>query len=547
MNSMGNVTITDIVPGRSPGPGAVDFAAEMLVKAAFDALGSAATGQAGVDVIKHVGDAVRAVRNGLVQPPKPVAIGLGTNIDGIRDWSPSWAFSDIFKSSRSWISGTPIAWDDGRAVDTDADGWVRSLQPGQIARTLMLWDHDGRFPTGTYIVRWSGTGQLQFWGGCRVITQTQSYAELDVTGPAGIGIFITQADPADYIRGIQVTGPEGSLLEHGSMGFTRGLLESLRPYSVLRFMDWMETNNSMQSLWVDRPQHNEARFSTPRGVPITTIIDLANITGADPWLCIPHLASDDYIVQMASIVNQRLSPDRRVYLEWSNEVWNPMFRQHAHARSEGRRLNLDSNDFGAALAYQARRSVETFSLWSSRFDPTRMVRVISSQVVNTWIGNTLLQRVAQYGGSVDAIAVAPYFGYSFGDEDQLERVTALTPDQLIDEILSDELPKVEDWLHAYRTVADAANVKLIAYEGGQHLVGNGAAVNDARLNALYDAVNAHPRMADAYAAYMERWNRHGGLYCHFVDVSRWTKHGRWGLADRLGVDSPKRSALLLYK
>src|SRR4029079_15867450 len=68
----------------------------------------------------------------------PSTSSLGTNLTGISDWSAEWAFVDAFKAVRDWISGSPSQWDDGRAVDVDADGWVRSLLPGQLARTLVL-------------------------------------------------------------------------------------------------------------------------------------------------------------------------------------------------------------------------------------------------------------------------------------------------------------------------------------------------------------------------------------------------------------------------
>src|SRR5262245_1167729 len=80
----------------------------------------------------------------------PSTSPIGTNLTGISDWSEEWAFVDAFKASRDWISGSSTQWDDGRALDLDADGWVRSLQPGQLARTLVM--PEGHYPAGHYIV-----------------------------------------------------------------------------------------------------------------------------------------------------------------------------------------------------------------------------------------------------------------------------------------------------------------------------------------------------------------------------------------------------------
>src|SRR5712691_13239009 len=73
--------------------------------------------------------------------PGPTAQGrapIGTNLSRIDDWSPEYAFVDAFKESRPWISGTLATFEDGRSIDVDPNGWLRSLQPGQVARTLMM-------------------------------------------------------------------------------------------------------------------------------------------------------------------------------------------------------------------------------------------------------------------------------------------------------------------------------------------------------------------------------------------------------------------------
>ena len=64
----------------------------------------------------------------------PSTSSIGTNLTGISDWSAEWTFVDAFKASRDWISGSATQWDDGRALDLDADGWVRSLQPRATTR-----------------------------------------------------------------------------------------------------------------------------------------------------------------------------------------------------------------------------------------------------------------------------------------------------------------------------------------------------------------------------------------------------------------------------
>src|SRR5690349_12432343 len=85
-------------------------------------------------------------------PPHSTS-SLGTNLTGVTDWSAEWAFVDAFKASRDWISGSATQWDDGRALDLDDAGWVRSLLPGQLARTIVL--PAGHYPAGPYVVHYT--------------------------------------------------------------------------------------------------------------------------------------------------------------------------------------------------------------------------------------------------------------------------------------------------------------------------------------------------------------------------------------------------------
>ena len=46
--------------------------------------------------------------------------------------------------------------------------------------------------------------------------------------------------------------------------------------------------------------------------------------------------------------------------------------------------------------------------------------------------------------------------------------------------------------------AKERGLRLIAYEGGQHLLGHGGAENNNQLEQLFHAANRHPRMKQLY-------------------------------------------------
>ncbi len=501
---------------------------------------------------------------------------LGTNLNGIADWSTEWPFVDAFKTSRAWISGSGEAWDDGRAIDTDADGWVRSLLPGQIVRTLLFWDTGGVYPAGRYTVLYDGAGTMEYWSGAtrNDVLSAPGRDVLDVDPAAGgIGINITAIDPADPLRNIRVLMPGGACTDdpvrwcaadgdctagtcspfadgYAAQVFHATFLDRIRTYRVLRFMDWMSTNGSPLREWSERARPEEARWSGERGVPVEVMVDLANRLGADPWFTLPHQASDDFVRRFATVVRDRLAPGLRAWVEYSNEVWNGIFAQAGWARDRGLAAGLGPSDFEAQLQFYSRRAVQVFALWVEVFGGTdRLVRVMASQAANAWVSEQVLSFEGADGPS-DALAVAPYFGGYLGSPDEQARVAAMSVDDLADELRTVALPEAVGWMTAQAATATTYGVELVAYEGGQHLAGNGGVENDDVINGLFDGVNRDARMGEIYGDYLAAWRTAGGRFlAHFVNCGRWSKWGRWGALEYMTqprAESPKFDALQTF-
>ncbi len=504
---------------------------------------------------------------------------LGTNLLGIVDYHPYWPFVDIFKTSRPWISGnTNGTWDDGRSLDLDEDGWVRSLQPNQVARTLMFWSSSPHYPGGRYVVLYDGEGTIEYWGAWqRDEAASAPGRDVVVVDPTqgGLGMNITSVNPNDYLRNIRVILPGGvcsndqfrwcdenhpcdagascELFEdnYETQIFHPTFLDRTKRYRVLRFMDWMGTNDSTISSWAERPRATSARWWwTGGGVPVEILVALANRLHADPWFCIPHLADDDYVRNLATYVRDNLDPNLKVYIEYSNEVWNSIFAQGDYAEQQGLALNLSNNPFQARLFFYSRRAVEIFQIFETVFGGTdRLVRVMASQAANDWVSDQELsfENASQY---TDALAIAPYFGGYLGHSDQRDRVAAMSVDDLYVELRDVAVPQAIQWIQDQAAVAQTYGVELIAYEGGQHLVGIGPVQNDDTINALFDAINRDPRMGELYTLYLEGWRDNGGhVFVQYTDVYRFTRYGRWGSLEYLDQprsDAPKYDALMTF-
>jgi hypothetical protein len=508
-------------------------------------------------------------------PPQNVNSPLGTNLTGISDWSREWAFVDAFKMSRNWISGNSTDWDDGRAIDTDTDGWVRSLLPDQIVRTVLFWGDDEYFPTGRYVVLYEGEGTIEYWSGAtrddNASSPGRDVLDVDPT-QGGIGVNITDINTADHLRNIRVIMPGGVCSDdpfrwcdgstpcaagtcqgfednYGTQIFHPTFLDRIKTYRLFRFMDWMDTNNSLQQAWANRPRILDARWST-HGVPVEIMVELANRLSADPWFTLPHLADDDYVEQFATMVRDLLRPDLRTYVEHSNEVWNGIFSQADYARQQGLAAGLSTNDYEAQLRYHSARSVEMFQIWEAVFaGPERLVRVMGSQAANPWVSEQVLGW-GEAPAHTDALGIAPYFGGYLGGTDEESRVEAMTVDDLLLELETTALPNSATWTLDSAAVAQNYSVELISYEGGQHLAGHGGVENNDIINALFDEANRHAQMGVLYAAYLEAWRENGGaFFVHFVNCSGYSKWGRWGALEYLTQprsESPKFDTLMTF-
>ncbi len=506
---------------------------------------------------------------------------IATNLHGIAYWSPEWTFVDAFKASSPWISGsTSGSWNDGRIVDTDTDGWVKSLQADQIARTLMFVIQGGHYPAGPYIVRYDGQGTLQYGQGATLAQSGPGRDVLQVDPIRGpIELDVTSTAAGDPIRNIHVIMPGG--ICHGdpfryaadsaacsglgafesfednyaTIVFHPKFLERLRPYRALRFQEWAATNNSTQQFWSGRSKLSDARWweyppLNAKGVPVEVMVDLANRLGADPWFNLPHLADDAYVTEYARLVAQNLRPDLKAYVEYSNEVWNGIFAQAAYAQAQGLALGLSTNPGLAQLFFYSKRSVEIFAVWSAEMgNPARLVRVMATQAAATQAS----QYVLDYDNAslkTDVLAIAPYFGNRLGMPSQETTTAAMTLSDLFSALQTSELPLAVGMINDQMAVAKAHGLPLVAYEAGQHLVGVGSAQNNLAINALFDSANRDPRMGDVYTSYLNAWKASGAqLLFHFTSCGVYDKYGRFGALEYLEqprADAPKLDAIQTF-
>lgn len=485
--------------------------------------------------------------------PEAARSRLGMNLSGPADWATELPFVDVFRLSRRWISQRQGgAWGTGPALELDEHGWVKRLEPGCWADTPLCTIASGRFPQGRYVCLYQGQGKIELRNIGRVVDERPGRIEFETkpgTGP--IWLRLAATDPADIVRDIHVIMP-GFEETWRQDPFHPAFLARWKSFNTFRFMDWMKTNGSPVATWADRPKPDDATW-TERGIPLEVMIELCNRLRINPWFCLPHQADDDYVRRFAQMARERLQPDLKVYLEYSNEVWNNLFAQTRYAQGKGKEQGLGAAErpWEGGGMYYTRRSLQLFAIFEQVFGGReRLVRVLSWQSGSVWWFENILLPTDGAAGKVDALAIAPYFGILAGPRSTptAEVMAGWTVDQVLDQAETVALPAAIKNMQAVKQLADQHQLALLAYEGGQHLVGVGGGENNQRLTDLFRAANRHPRMGALYTRYLDAWrDAGGGLFCVFSSCSAWSKWGSWGLIefhDETEADQPKFKAVM---
>lgn len=86
---------------------------------------------------------------------------------------------------------------------------------------------------------------------------------------------------------------------------------------------------------LDKLIYKNAGFTA--SAPIEVQVALANATGCDLWITLPHFCDDDWVATEVAYAQANLDSGLKCYVEFSNEIWNSggAFPQTAWARAYG--------------------------------------------------------------------------------------------------------------------------------------------------------------------------------------------------------------------
>jgi hypothetical protein len=534
---------------------------------------------------------------------------LGTNVGSLDKLTSAVPFTDIFKISRGWFTSCRFDWQTKRALDPDCtqqnsfntreqklldldkNGWVKSLPSPQqspiFTQVTSTWKLPAHFPLGRYVVLYKGQGTIKMEGDIRIaqnITShnTAGHIEFDLLSPKrNLRLIITATNPNNYVREIHIV-PKKNEHNYKRHIFNQDYLHRLKPLHAIRFMTWSNTRSNDASEWYQRATPSFAHYSGDKGVPAERMIDLANAINATPWLSVPYKASDDYMHRYARMVKNRLRPNQKVYLEYSNEMWNIIFPGTTYAARKADKLwHFPYTDKPAyqrrvsmAANWYAKRTVEMCKIWKDEFGKqhNRVKCILSAQAAVPWVGTETLdcplwKEAGGCGKYVDAYAIGPYFGDYIARKEHRLEVKQWTKDpdggmsRLFTEILQGGVLKkghpggainltLSMYVDSSKKLANKYGLELLAYEAGQHLIRYDPphTVKDPAVLNMFMRAQKDPRMQEAYHRYLTGWAQHGGgLLMHFYGVGELTRKNFFSMLDYAGqISTPKYAALMQY-
>jgi hypothetical protein len=586
---------------------------------------------------------------------------VGLNPGGNPYWSHP-VFANALWNGDGWIEYTNWSWgsqiyfQDSPQFDTN--GFPKYLNPGKKLRALVFalnanpsprpatWPDRTLLARGKVIITWQGDADIQANGGAYLAGESSGAA----TGRLVNGRRVYRFSGTDRLQWITLedintnspitnlkvwlpdpADPDNRALE--SQLFHPTYLARLgdAPWAFLRFMDWNSCNSSPQQDWVDRrpPPHVFQQGVLNRRAPATGfggdrgtgvafehMVALCNATGRDLWINIPHLATDDFVTKLAQLIRfgsdgvnpytntvanpvyPPLNANRRVFVEYSNEIWSngDSFSQGNWAQEQANALGITKEQFNA------RRFSQVWRLFQAVFagDTNRVVRVAA-----VWTGmqsytQGFLNEIAAYGPTLtppqtaDVIAPTTYFGNGIQDwayAKAQQQAGSSDPWFLTTNTFTDSgtvkpvsVPASDPYwtgtnvtAHIAQTFAewkrrllsgatqtgggpDATGVgggfdwwlrtsisnafgmlkPIVSYEGGPSIYSDYLDWGDVRddgITTFMELLNRQPQFADVYRIHLNQ-AKAKGLRTHgaFVDVGQWGKYGQWGHLEYLDQD-----------
>ena len=468
-------------------------------------------------------------------PPSEIGMNLGTRAY----WSTEWPFNDLVQDNGALKIVRPDGWHEiTDQVQMDATGHPINVPKGTQLIVHLLAENVERLPVGTFDCHISPGWTVEANAGDGVVEGggNTSFRVLIRSPKREYGVALRLDATASAASLTQMS----CVFDSNSKGLLNAaFVNDLKPFRIVRFMEVMQTNNNPPRTWAQRA--TPAEFSqVNKGISVEYLVSIANEARVDPWFNMPLDADEDYWRNYAIYVRDHVAPDRKIYVELSNEVWNTGFPQGQAAIQRGKAAYPGVDEPTASDYYYADRVKALMRIWSDVFkgQEKRLVRVLATQAV--W--KERIERTVAHGDvwrSVDLVVTAPYFGTN-GEEGRG------TGADRVNDILSHGAEHVDAAIRQAKMAKAIAAKYGLPY--GTYEAGPGYQSYNAALVDDLKAVSLDPRMYDIYKLFLTRWRKEvGGPLVVYSSIQTPGPGGTYGHRAYTGqpiAEAPKMRAIV---
>ncbi len=301
---------------------------------------------------------------------------VGMNLGSFSDYNPDVFFADAIKSSRTFYKTTTV---DLNADDAnkDANGWptedfkcavFSGLKTGETHGTYKLYFNGQATLSGTGVTI---TGKT--WDAAKNLTTANVQAVLGTVDFININFTSTKklstsavGTGVTNIKLMRPDAPGSATAYDTTVVWNPQFLAAIAPFTTLRTLGTTLTNGGQTDTdwdaatvrpWSYATQNPSGSLTKKGKTPWEGVLQLANAANKDLWINIPHMATDAYIMNLlklfkygsdgngnpyssiqANPVVAPLKPTLKLYLEYSNEIWNtaaPYAPQTNYAKAQG--------------------------------------------------------------------------------------------------------------------------------------------------------------------------------------------------------------------
>ena len=504
---------------------------------------------------------------------------IGANLTDLSPFGTLWVYTNSLKQSSGWLvqnANDPSDQINGSSELTaelneafNSDGYPLEVpfqfnhpdtqgKSLQVSALVLNGQPDPYFyPEGEYLLIFEGEGTLAIQGdvdGEYMEFNTAGEYAIPISNPTSLGIelVLLSSSASDPISNVQLIFP-AYVDTYQTEKFRSDFIQLASNFDVLRFMKPLRVEHNTVERWEDRPRSTffsyylDVEDQVLIGMPWEEIVAFANLTGIDPWVCVPHMADDNYMANLAQLFHGEMDENRTLYLEYSNETWNPSYPQkwqymleQGNARNLGTSTNAELAEQQSIHRFGTLRSLELFEIFNEVYDDDNRVHTILGTQSDPFVADLIFEALSLTAVNPanlmpEAIAIASYIGVTMFDdfESQGLNVCDHTAQDLLDTLIARVTPEMTAFLQRYSELTNETGIDLFAYEGGQHVTEINFQPMVPCAETLVAEMNRLEGMEDFFCSLMDTWygDLDGELFMIFNLAERPDAFGAFGLLE----------------